>query len=59
MLRAGKKRRIRPISLRTSLLLLVFVCVLPALALGTYLAVDNYQLYRQKLNSDTHCWHAT
>lgn len=54
MHKASKKRRIRPISLRSSLLLLVFVCVLPTIALGTYLAVDNYQLYRQKLYSDTH-----
>ena len=54
MPQARKKRLTRPISLRSSLLLLVFVCVIPSIILGTYLAVDNYQLYRQKLYSDTH-----
>lgn len=41
------------ISLRISLLLLVIVCVLPGIALCSYLAYANYQLEKQRIASET------
>ena len=45
---------VKPISLRASLALLVFVCVVPGTILSTYLVLENYRLFKQQLYSDTH-----
>ena len=41
------------VSLRTSLLILVLVCVLPGVALCAYLVLTNYQLEKRHLASET------
>ena len=49
----GRKRHNRPISLRGSLLLLVAVCVLPALALSGYNAFERYRLIQLQIYAQT------
>jgi diguanylate cyclase (GGDEF)-like protein len=41
------------ISLRTSLITLVLVCILPGVALSSYLVYANYQLEKQKITRET------
>ncbi|HLO61339.1 MAG TPA: sensor domain-containing diguanylate cyclase [Azonexus sp.] len=41
------------ISLRTSLIMLVLVCILPGVAFCTYLVYANYQLEKQKVTRET------
>ena len=43
----------RHISLRTSLIMLVLVCILPGLAISAYLVYANYQLEKEKVASQT------
>jgi len=43
----------RHISLRTSLLVLVLICVLPGIALCSYLVYTNYQLEKRQVASET------
>ncbi|MDE2440967.1 MAG: GGDEF domain-containing protein [Betaproteobacteria bacterium] len=43
----------RHISLRTSLIMLVLVCILPGVALSTYLVYANYQLEKEKISRET------
>ena len=43
----------RRYSLRLSLLLLVMVCVLPAVIVATHLVITNYQLQKQQIYSNT------
>lgn len=43
----------RHISLRTSLIMLVLVCILPGVAFCTYLVYANYQLEKQKITRET------
>jgi diguanylate cyclase (GGDEF)-like protein len=43
----------RHISLRTSLIMLVLVCVLPGVALCSYLVYANFQLEKEKMSSQT------
>lgn len=50
---AKPKRAIRPTSLRRSLLLLVFVCVVPAIALVTLFALESYRLYQRQIHAET------
>ncbi|MBL8403277.1 MAG: GGDEF domain-containing protein [Dechloromonas sp.] len=43
----------RHVSLRTSLLVLVLICVLPGVALSSYLVLTNYQLEKRQVASET------
>lgn len=44
---------LRPISLRSSLLVLVFVCIVPAVVLSAFLAFNNYHLFKNQLYAET------
>lgn len=49
----GSRELTRRISLRSSLLLLVLVCILPGIALCSYLIYANYLLQKQKVVGET------
>lgn len=49
----GAPSRLRLYSLRTSLLVLVWLCTLPAILLSGYLALTNYRLERDRVHSES------